>query len=172
MAASASKPVVRKPPVAKAAPKAPKAAPKVVAAVEPKAAPTPKPPAAPKAAAKAPTGQKVRGNPTIPAAELKLDRRNPFGYDGRIHAFFQAFLDGKGTATLDEMTQTCVDLSETYGITDTREAIRRDLLNQVWNWSKGKWGLTVTRDPEVRSRYTCTHVKGVPWAEAVGRKRA
>lgn len=156
MAASSSKPVVRKP---RASTGAKRAAKPVAEALE----------ATPTAKSK---GKRVRGEPTVPVEKLALDRRNPFAYGGRIHAFFQAFLNGKGVATLDEMTQACLDLSEAYGITDTKEAIRRDLLNQVWNWSQGKWGLTVTRDPEVRSRYTCIRVQGEPWKTAVGRKRA
>ena len=132
------------------------------------------PPAAAKVApnAKAPkkSGTKGRSLPTVPLESLKLDRRNPFEYHTRIHAYFQAILDGKGAATVDQMEAKCVELNATYGITDTAD-IRHDLNNQTAAWRKGKWGLTVGRDAKDRMKFRCTAVRGVPWGEAVGNKR-
>ena len=132
-------------------------------------------------------GSQVRGEPTIPISEVKLDPWNPFEYSGRMHGYFQAFLDGSGKATYGELMASCMSLAEQFGISDTKEAIRRDLNNQTWNWLQGKWGLLVTRDDsmcektasgnpkkEYRDRvvFTCVEVRGVPWEEAVGRRRS
>ena len=125
---------------------------------------------APKGKAPKATASKGRSLPTVPLASLKLDRRNPFGYETRIHAYFQAILDGKGAATVDQMEAKCIELNATYGITDAAN-IRHDLNNQTAAWRKGKWGLTVGRDAQDRMKFRCTAVKGVTWAEAVGSRR-
>lgn len=132
-------------------------------------------------------GSQVRGEPTIPISEVKLDPRNPFEYSGRMHGYFQAFLDGDGKATYGELMASCTSLSEQFGISDRPDAIRRDLNNQTWNWLQGRWGLLVTRDDSMCEKtasgnptkeyrdlvvFTCVEVQGVPWKEAVGRRRA
>lgn len=168
MAASSSKPVVRTPRAA------PKAAPKK--ATRPPAVPAPNPaPAPPVAVTEAPKGgrgNRIRVKPETLPEGVVLDRRNPFPFSGRMHGYFQALLDGKGTATVEQMVDRCVEMSEKVGAVDNKAAIHRDLLNRVKDWRDGKYPdreIVATRDG---SFYTCTVVKGVPWAEAVGRKRA
>lgn len=170
MAASTSKPVVRQAPVASKA----KATPKVAKAAPAKAAakPTAKATAKPAPGQFASRGTRIRVAPDSAPSGVTFDRRNPFPTKGRMHGFFQAFLDGKGVATLDQMESRCFEMSTAVGAGDNPEAIRRDLLNRVKDWRDGKnpeRQITCTREGNV---YTCTHVKNVPWAEAVGRKRA
>ena len=133
------------------------------------------------------SASQVRGIPTVPISEVKLDHRNPFEYKGRMHGYFQAFLDGGGKATYGDLMRSCVRLSDEFGIQDKEKAIQRDLNNQTWNWQQGKWGLLVTKDDSMcqktagghpvkgdrdRVVFTCVEVQGVPWSDAVAAKRA
>lgn len=176
MAASASKPVVRTPPVAKPAPRAPRA-PKAPKAARPPVLEAPKAaPAPPKAIAEAPKvkgdrGNRIRIKPESLPEGVVLDRRNPFKFDGRMHGFFQAFLDGKGVATVVQMVARCVEMSAIVGAEDNEEAIHRDLLNRVKDWRDGKVAAREIVATQDGSTYTCVTVRGVPWADAVGRKR-
>lgn len=125
-----------------------------------------------------------RGDPSRQISEVKLDPRNPFEYAGRMHGYFQAFLDGGGRATYGELMASCLSLSAEFGIVDDEKSIQRDLNNQTWNWQRGKWGLLVTRDDSMcektagghpvkadrdRVVFTCVEVQGRPWASVVGR---
>jgi hypothetical protein len=142
-------------------------------------------PVAKRAAGKSGTkskGKHFRGKPKVPITDLKLDGRNPFDYGSRIHGYYQALLDDDGTTTYGRMVETCVELSQTFGISDTEAAIRRDLNNQTHQWQDGKWGLLVSRDDSNCRKgksgrlakgehdkviFSCIEVEGVPWKEHV-----
>lgn len=131
-------------------------------------------------------GEHKRGKPTVPITSLKLDPRNPFGYGSRIHAYFQAFLNGGGKTTYGQMVSSCVALSERIGVEDDEVAIRRDLNNQTHQWQDGKWGLRITRDNSVCQKgpsgrlakgehdkviFTCVEVEGHTWDEHIASHR-
>ena len=131
-------------------------------------------------------GVHARGKPTVPITSLKLDHRNPFDHGSRIHAYFQAFLEGKGKTTYGQMVACCLELGEKFGVEDSEEAIRRDLNNQTHQWRDGKWGLKVTRDDSKCQKgkggrlakgehdnvvFTCVDVEGHPWDEHLASHR-
>jgi len=122
---------------------------------------------------------KVR-TPTRIISPSEVDPRNPFSPDFRMHGYFQAFLDGDGTATYGDLIRRCVEMSERFVINDCIESIRRDLNNQTWNWQRGKWGLLVTKDDSMCQKttgghiiksdrdkvtFTCIEVQGRPWSD-------
>lgn len=121
-----------------------------------------------------------RGTPT--SALPQIDPRNPFDPAGRMHAYFQAFIDGGGVTSYDQLVETCLRISEQAGISDDVAAIKRDLNNQLWNWKHGRWGLLITEDTRRckrsqlgnltrksrnRRRFFCIEVQGIPWNQVV-----
>ena len=105
------------------------------------------------------------------------DPRNPFDPKSRVHAYFQALLDGNGRATYAEMVERCHE----FRTDDDVMTIRRDLNNQMHSWGQGRWGITVITDDSAMRRasgerargcldrmlLTCTEVNGVPWARCM-----
>lgn len=102
---------------------------------------------------------------------------NPYPANSRLHAYLSAFVAGDGRATYRGMVRRCLDMMRRADVEDDELRIRRDLNNQTFQWERGRWGLTVTKDDTMclrvrsgrlvrgehdRVRFTCTMVGDTP----------
>ena len=99
----------------------------------------------------------------------RLDRRNPFNWSTLRYGYFQAFLAGKGTATVDQLMESAIKTRTACGITtDTTAAVRKDISDHKNVWkdpvSVGKRSYKLTVKVNTDGSMTVTHVDGVPWA--------
>jgi hypothetical protein len=95
----------------------------------------------------------------------RLDRRNPFDWDGYLYGYFSAFLDGKGETTRAKLLAGCVKTQEACGKTPDLARIRKSIADHVMHWKRGEYGLTIVESAD--RTLVCTHVQGVPWAEYI-----
>jgi len=78
----------------------------------------------------------------VSVGKFKPDPRNPFPVGGRLHGYFQPFIDGGGEASYDDLWKSYIRIKGLLrmGGDETEESVKRDLDNHFSAWMSDKVG--------------------------------